>query len=583
MDLPALQAAAREWVADDPDPRTRAEVDALLAAGDAAALADRFGAPLTFGTAGIRGAVGAGPARMNRAVVRRITAGLAARLLEEPGAAEAGVVVGRDARHGSDAFAADAAAVLAGAGIRVHRFPDVVPTPLVAFAVRHLDAAAGVVVTASHNPPADNGYKVYWRGGAQIVSPLDDEIAAAAAAVPAVRTLPMGAAGGTAEGAIQDLGDDVLAAYLAAALALVRAPEHRDLRIAYTPLHGVARDTLLTLLAHAGFTDVHVVPEQAEPDPDFPTVTFPNPEEPGALDRALALADAVGADLVLANDPDGDRIAAAIRVPDGHGADPAAGSGWRALTGDEIGCLLAEAILAAGSGPRTVATTVVSSQLLARIAAAHDVAYAETLTGFKWLATAAVAADEADRPLVLAYEQALGVMCGTAVRDKDGLSAALLMAELAAVRKAAGSSVVAALDELAVAHGLHLTTGRSARLEGAEGQSAITAALAALRADPPTEVDGVPVLAFDDRAAGSRRAADGTVTRLDTPPQDLLGLQLADGSRVQVRPSGTEPLLKCYIEVVEPVVGGDVDAARASGTARLDRLADAFAALALPR
>jgi phosphomannomutase len=458
--------------------------------------------------------------------------------------------------------------VLGGAGIRVRRFPHVVPTPLVAFAVRYLHAAAGVVVTASHNPAADNGYKVYWAGGAQIVAPLDEEIAAAAATAPALSAIPLGGEG------VEDLGPDVLAAYLDATVALTSAAGSRDLRIAYTPLHGVARDTLLRLLARAGFDDVHVVGAQAEPDPDFPTVAFPNPEEPGALDLALALAAEIGADLVLANDPDGDRIAAAI--PDGSG-------GWRALTGDEIGCVLAQRILDGGSGPRTVATTVVSSQLLARIAAAHDVAYAETLTGFKWLATAAVEADEAGRPLVLAYEQALGVMCGSAVRDKDGLSAALVMAELAAVRKATGSSVADALDELAVAHGLHLTTGRSARLEGAEGQAAIAAAIASLRSAPPAEVAGVAVTAFEDRAAGTRRAVDGTVTRLATPPQDLLGMSLADGSRVLVRPSGTEPLLKCYVEVVEPVLDGDVAAARARGVVRLDRLADAFAALALPR
>jgi phosphomannomutase len=570
MDAAALLAAARDWAADDPDPDTRAELEALLDAEDLDALTERFATPLTFGTAGIRGALGAGPGRMNRAVVRRVSAGLARRLAEEPGAAERGVVVGRDARHGSVALAADAVAVLAGAGLRVRRFEGHVPTPLVAFAVRHLGAAGGVVVTASHNPPADNGYKVYWAGGAQIVAPLDAEIAAAAQAVGRVADLPTQPA---AEVAV--LGADVREAYVRAALALTREPDARDLRIAYTPLHGVARDLLREVLERAGFTDVHVVAAQGDPDPDFPTVTFPNPEEPGALDLALALAADVDADLVLANDPDGDRIATAI-------PDADAPSGYRPLTGDEIGCLLAEWLLAGGSGPRTVATTVVSSQLLARIAAAHGAAYAETLTGFKWLATAAVEGDAEGRPLVLAYEQALGVMCGTAVRDKDGISAALVMAELAATRKAAGSSVAEALDELAVAHGLHLTTGRSARLEGPEGQAAITAAIAALRSAPPTEVGGVPVVAVDDRALGVRRHADGREERLSTPPQDLLGLLLADGSRLQVRPSGTEPLLKAYIEVVEPVVDGDVAAARVSGSARLDALADTFAALALP-
>jgi phosphomannomutase len=568
MDAAELLETARAWAADDPDPTTRAEVERLLAAVDVDALTARFAAPLSFGTAGLRGALGAGPGRMNRAVVRRISAGLARRLAAEPAAAARGVVVGRDARHGSQAFAEDTVAVLAGAGIRVHRFPGHVPTPLVAFAVRHLDAAAGVVVTASHNPPADNGYKVYWAGGAQIVDPLDAEIAAAAQTVERVSELPLDP---MAE--VADLGADVREAYVAAALGLVDADGPRALRIVYTPLHGVARDLLLEVLDRAGFVDVHVVAAQAEPDPDFPTVAFPNPEEPGAMDRALALAAEVGADLVLANDPDGDRIAAAI---------PVAGGGHRALTGDEIGCVLAEWLLGRGAGPRTVATTVVSSQLLARIAAAHDVAYAETLTGFKWLAGAAVEGEAQGHPLVLAYEQALGVMCGTAVRDKDGISAALVMAELAATRKAAGSSVADALDELAVAHGLHLTTGRSARLTGAEGAEVIAAALAALRTDPPTEVGGVAVVAVDDRLARLRTRADGTTEPLATPATDLLGYALADGSRVQVRPSGTEPLLKAYIEVVEPVHDGDVAAARATGSARLEALADAFAMLALP-
>ena len=561
-----LIKTARAWAADDPDPGTRAELEALIDGADTAALAERFTTPLTFGTAGIRGTLGAGPGRMNRAVVRRVSAGLAARVKAEAGAGQPLVVVGRDARHGSAELARDAAAVLVGAGLRVLRFPEPVPTPLVAFAVRHLDAAAGVVVTASHNPASDNGYKVYWSQGAQIVAPLDAEIAAAAAAVPAGADLPLG-------GDIADLGAELSEAYLAATLPLVR-PGPRDLRIAYTPLHGVAGRMLQGLLRRAGFDDLHVVPSQFEPDPDFPTVGFPNPEEPGAMDAVLDLASAIAADLVLANDPDGDRIAVAVPAPSG---------GFQPLTGDEIGCVLAEALLARTAGPATVATTVVSSQLLARIAQSHGADYAETLTGFKWLAGAAAEAEAAGRPLVLAYEQALGVMCGSVVRDKDGLSAALVMAALAAERKAVGSSILAALDELAVRHGLHLTTGRSARLEGAEGQAAIASALARLRSEPPSSIAGVEVIAWDDHAAGSRRRADGAVEVLATPPTDLLGFRLADGSRAQVRPSGTEPLLKAYLEIVEPVTDGDVAAARTSGTARLERLADAFADLALPR
>jgi phosphomannomutase len=410
---------------------------------------------------------------------------------------------------------------------------------------------------------------VYWRGGSQIVAPLDGEIAAAAAAVPMTADLPL------APDAVGAAGPDLREAYVTACLSLVDADRTgRDaLRIVYTPLHGVARELLLEVLARAGFDDVHVVAEQAEPDPDFPTVSFPNPEEPGALDLALALAAEVDADVVLANDPDGDRIAVAI--PDGAG-------GWRPLSGDEIGTVVAEDLLARSSGPRAVATTVVSSQLLGRIAAHHGAAYAETLTGFKWLASAIAEAEADGHAPVLAYEQALGVMCGAAVRDKDGISAALVAADLAARRKAAGSSLAAALDELATAHGLHLTTGRSLRLEGPEGPALVEAVLSGLRADVPTEVGGVAVTAFEDRRAGVRTLADGMTERLATPPTDLLGLRLADGSRLQVRPSGTEPLLKFYVEVVEPVDGGDVAAARGRGQARLDALADAFLARATP-
>lgn len=569
--LAALTATARAWLADDPDPETRAELQELLDAGDPAGLAARFAAPLTFGTAGIRGPVGAGPACMNRAVVRRITAGLAARLLQEDGAAERGVVIGRDARHGSVAFLSDVGAVLAGAGLRVRQFDGHVPTPLVAFAVRHLDAAAGVQVTASHNPPADNGYKIYWSGGAQIVAPTDAEITEAAASVPSVADLPYD------PGAVEVVAPAVAEAYLEACLALTRHPQARDLRIVYTPLHGVARDTLLRLLSVAGFGDVHVVQAQGEPDPDFPTVAFPNPEEPGALDLALDLARETGADLVLANDPDGDRIAVAV-------PDVGSETGWRALNGDQIGCLLGEYLLASGDGGDAgalVATTVVSSRLLSRIARHHGVRYAETLTGFKWLAAAAAEAETTGGRMVLGYEQALGAMCGEAVRDKDGISAALVFAELAAVRKAGGSSVPAALDELAVRHGVHHTLGRSVRLDGPDGDVVAGRALARLRENPPTEVEGVAVVAREDRAAQTRVTAEGEVTTLGTPPTELYGLELADGSRLQVRPSGTEPLLKFYIEVVEPVTGDDVPSAGDRAAARAERLADALVALAV--
>ncbi|MDQ3537953.1 MAG: phospho-sugar mutase, partial [Actinomycetota bacterium] len=390
-----LRAEARRWMAADPDPDTRAELQALVDSGDDAALAQRFGARLQFGTAGIRGPLGAGPARMNRVVVRRVTAGLAARLAGEPEAAQRGVVVGHDARHKSLEFAQDTAGVLAAADVRVHRIPGLAPTPLVAFAVRHLGAAAGVQITASHNPAADNGYKVYWSDGAQISPPLDAEISAAIDAIDVSEAVPVAPPD---DGRIADLRVGLVDAYRDAALALVApaqagSPSRAALRIVYTPLHGIAATLACQLLEDAGFTDVRVVAEQVQPDPDFPTVAFPNPEVSGALDLAIALADSTGAELILANDPDGDRIAAAV---------PVEGS-WQTLTGDDIGCLLAEWLLSRGEqGPdRAVATTVVSSQLLRRIAEAHGVGYAETLTGFKWLARAALQTAAAGGRMVL--------------------------------------------------------------------------------------------------------------------------------------------------------------------------------------
>ena len=573
-----LRAQAECWMAADPDPDTRAELQALVDSSDAAALGERFGARLEFGTAGIRGPLGAGPARMNRVVVRRVTAGLAARLAADPEAAAGGVVVGHDARHKSREFAQDTAGVLAAAGVRVHRIPGLAPTPLVAFAVRHLGAAAGVQITASHNPAADNGYKVYWSDGAQISSPLDAEISAAIDGLDPDQVVPVAPAD---DGRIADLQGGLVDAYRDAALALVspagartsESKARQRLRIVYTPLHGVAAPLACQLLKDAGFTDVRVVAEQAQPDPDFPTVAFPNPEVAGALDLAIALADTTGAELILANDPDGDRIAAAVPV-DGH---------WQTLTGDDIGCLLAEWLLSRGDqGPdRAVATTVVSSQLLRRIAEAHGVGYAETLTGFKWLARAALQTAAAGGRMVLAYEQALGVMCGTAVLDKDGLSAALVLADMAGAFKAQGRDVTTALDELARRHGLHLTEGRSLRLEGPQADTIVTAALLRLRKDPPADLAGVAVTSVADHAAGTRALGDGQVQALSTPPTDLVALTLADGSRLQVRPSGTEPLLKFYFETVEPVTTDEpVSAARARAKVRLNAQAEAFLAAA---
>ncbi|GGQ18017.1 phosphomannomutase [Actinomadura coerulea] len=547
-----LRARAEEWLEQDPDPRTRAELRAILDAGDEAALAARFGTRLEFGTAGLRGELGAGPNRMNRVTVMRAAAGLAARL-----PAGGRVIIGFDARHGSRRFAADTAAVLSGAGLRPEVFADPVPTPVLAHFTRAFDdVVAGVMVTASHNPPRDNGYKVYWADGAQIVPPTDAEISAAIDAVGRVDELPLGEGWPVHEGA---------GLYLDAVSSL-RLGGDRDVSIVYTPLHGVGRDVLLTAFERAGFPAPAVVPEQAEPDPDFPTVDFPNPEEPGALDLALGLAEARGADLVIANDPDADRCAVAVPGP----------SGWRALTGDEVGGLLAEHVLRHTTGDdRLVATTIVSSSLLRSIAAAHRVRFAETLTGFKWIMKAGGAPGGPsphggpDR-LVFGYEEALGYSVGddrgVLVNDKDGIGAALALAALAADARRDGRTLLDLLDAQARRYGLHATSQLSVRVEDL---SLITAAMARLRSDPPRELGGRRVESFDDLALPTG----------DLPPTDGLRFRLAGGSRVVVRPSGTEPKLKCYLEVVLPV-DGDVAEVRARAAADLEALrADVSAAL----
>ncbi|MFC5992773.1 phospho-sugar mutase [Pseudonocardia hispaniensis] len=503
---PRLRDAALRWAADDPDPTTRTELQRVLAAalvGAEAAVADlvdRMSGPLTFGTAGLRGPVRAGPAGMNVAVVRRASAGLAAWLRDR---GEVGiVVVGRDARHGSAAFATATAEVLAGAGFAVRILPAPAPTPLLAFAVRELGAVAGVQITASHNPATDNGYKVYLADGAQLVPPDDIEIEGRIAAAPAAVSIPTAGAG---------LRVDVTEPYLDRVARLPRGTA-RGLRIALTPMHGVGGATAVHALARAGFTDVQVVASQAAPDPDFPTVAFPNPEEPGATDALLALAAARGAHLAVALDPDADRCALGVPLPDGT---------WRMLTGDETGVLLGDHLLRSGGyADPLVVTTVVSSSMLGAIAAAYGARYTETLTGFKWIVRGGPG-------LVYGYEEALGYCVDPdAVRDKDGIAAAVLAADLAATLRAEGRTLLDRLDELAIAHGVHRTEGLAFRLEPA----ARDAVLDRLRGAPPA----------------------GWTT--DRPAPDVLVLR-RHGERVVVRPSGTEPKLKVYLQVVEPVPG----------------------------
>jgi phosphomannomutase len=531
---------ARAWAAADPDATTRAELEAIVreveAGGDPTDLADRFDGTLEFGTAGLRGALGAGPNRMNRAVVLRAAAGLAA-YLPSRGA----VVVGYDARHLSDTFAEDTAAVMSGAGLDVWLLPRPLPTPVLAYAVRELGCVAGVMVTASHNPPQDNGYKVYLGDGSQIVSPADAEIAARIAEVGDLASVPRGTGW-------KVLGEDLLDRYLDTVAGLAEDGP-RDLDVVYTPLHGVGGTAVAQVLETAGFEPAQVVPEQEEPDPDFSTVAFPNPEEPGAMDLALALAQERGADLVVANDPDADRCAAAVPTP----------TGWRMLRGDEVGALLATHLLRRGR-TGVLATTIVSSSLLSKIAAAAGQPYEETLTGFKWIGRV--------EGLAFGYEEALGYCCDPEhVKDKDGVSALLLLCELAAELKAEGRTLLDLLDDLAREHGLHATDQVSVRVSDL---SLISGAMERLRTSPPTSLGGLSVLGVDDLALGSDAL----------PPTDGLRFRLDSGARVVVRPSGTEPKIKCYLEVVVPVEPASenpdqvdaVEAARISAATRLDAL-----------
>lgn len=634
-----LSTRVTAWIEDDPDPATADELARLLDRANApvaealaaeraggtlspthqtqlsdvraarADLADRFTGLLQFGTAGLRGAIGGGPHRMNRAVVIRAASGLADYLIGElDGLTPAPrVVVGYDARHRSEDFARDTAAVMTAVGIEVLLLPRPLPTPVLAFAVRRLGADAGVMVTASHNPPQDNGYKVYLGGrvvtgsgqGAQIVPPYDAAIAAEIAHVPSVVSVPRAESGWTV------LGEDVVDAYVAAVvddhartLAALTEPggdaaeRARHLKIVLTPLHGVGGEVAVRVLREAGFHDVLVVPEQERPDPDFPSVAFPNPEEPGAIDLALGLAGDVGADLVLALDPDADRCAVALLDPASRshrGPDTAGAEGWRMLHGDEVGALLGVVAVGRLTGPAgpdgrlpdpavpdadgtlpTFASSIVSSRLLGKIAAAAGLPHRPTLTGFKWLARV--------DGLAYGYEEALGYCVAPAnVRDKDGISAALQVATLAAQLKGSGLTPLSVLDDLARQHGLHLSDQVSARFADLER---IPATMAALREHPPVTLGGSPVLEVVDLATGTDAQRQGL------PPTEGMRLTCEDGTRVVVRPSGTEPKVKSYLEVIVPVSRTADDAALASARrdarARLRAVgADISAALGL--
>lgn len=568
---PELLSRAHEWAASDPDPATAAELRALLEAAvlaesddDAAIVAqarqeltDAFNGTLQFGTAGLRAALGPGPNRMNRVVVRRAAAGLAAFLLDSAAAAtepyRPRAVVGFDARHNSDIFAEETAAIFTAAGIETFLMPAALPTPLLAFAVRALGCEGGVMVTASHNPPQDNGYKVYLGGravddaarGAQIVAPYDAQIAKRIDAVGALDSISL------AESGWQPVAPEIIAAYRQGLVELLQPARFpaRDLKIVLTPMHGVGGETAVQVLRAGGFTDVALLAAQAAPDPNFPTVAFPNPEEPGALDLALQAAAETNADLVIANDPDADRAAVAA-------LDPHCNQ-WRMLRGDEVGALLgAHMVARAGSEPSEMprgvfANSIVSSRLLAKIAIANGFEHVETLTGFKWIARVP--------GLNYGYEEALGYCVAPAlVRDKDGISAALLIAEMAAQAKAVGRTLFDILDDLAVRNGLHVSDQLSVRVADL---GLLGAMMNRLREHAPGGFGGSAVETEVDLSLGSAQF----------PPTDGMLYLTRDNTRVIIRPSGTEPKLKCYLEVIVPVdSAADLTEARRQARITLD-------------
>ena len=514
----ALVAEVMAWIADDPDPVTASQLQTLLDNEDEATLRTYFSGFLQFGTAGLRGPNGPGPSSMNRAVVGRAAAGIAA-YMKARGMTR--VVIGRDARYGSADYAIESAEIFSGAGMEVFLLPRPLPTPVLAFATTALKADVGVMVTASHNPPQDNGYKVYIGPDAdgiayassQIVNPTDGFIAAEIAAITTLASQPR-------DQKWTVIAETLIDEYVQRTAALGKNPG--SLKIVYTAMHGVGTETLAHVFKLAGFPDLILVKEQAEPDPDFPTVAFPNPEEPGAIDLALATARTHNADLVIANDPDADRCAAAIKGRDGQ---------WRMLRGDELGVIFGEWI--ARTSPRgTFGNSIVSSSILRKISAQYGIDFKEVLTGFKWLAKI--------EDLAFGYEEAIGYAVDSeTVNDKDGISAAIFLAQIATDLAAVGKDLNDLLDEVWLRHGFHATEQISIRVAD---MGAITKLLAGLRSNPPQEIAGRSVESIDDLAAPT----DGL------PPTDGLRLWLSGGVRIIIRPSGTEAKLKCYIEVITP-------------------------------
>lgn len=560
---------ARSWIAQDPDPDTRFELEVLIDRGDVQALEERFTGTLQFGTAGLRGLLGAGPTRMNRVTVARTTAGLCAWLKQEvPDVASRGICVGRDARINSDVFERDVIEVAAGAGIPVWVFSDVVPTPVLAFAVLERRAGAGVMITASHNPSRYNGYKVYWENGAQIIPPNDRGIADEIERAPEANRIPRISVAEARASELVRGADSLRDSYVERIATEVRPLEGKqDVRIAYTALHGVAEDTLRQVLGRAGFEDVHSVGEQAVPDGRFPTVAFPNPEEPGAMDRVLALAERVGADLAIANDPDGDRVAVAVR----------GGEGFELLSGNDVGILLADDLLRREPKPAkpVVISTVVSSPMLRPVAAAHGARWEQTLTGHKWIQNRALELAREGFVYVFGYEEALGYAPSTAVRDKDGISAALLLVDMAARLKTRGETLLDARDGLWREHGFFADRQISVRFEGADAQARMRATVDRCREDPPREIGGQPVLRMLDLERQVQWAPTGVTPFTKLAPSNVVIFELEGGHRAMLRPSGTEPKLKYYFYATAPAQAhGDLEQSKEQALAVLERMAE---------
>ncbi|RBM75324.1 phospho-sugar mutase [Vibrio paracholerae] len=543
-----MNSQVTHWLARDPDPKTRQELQQLIDTQQDAQIAERFQSRLEFGTAGLRGKVGCGPNRMNRLVIQETAAGLGQYLIAQlPDAKKRGVVIGYDGRPDSQQFAHDTASVLTSLGIKTYLTYQVAATPIVAFGVRHFNAAAAVVVTASHNPPEYNGFKVYWENGAQIIPPHDAGIAACIdqAAQQAIPYLALEQA--EQQGLLHWLRDEYYQTYrktIGASPLLQHHTKPQALSLAYTAMHGVGANMAETLLADAGFTQVSSVKEQREPDGTFPTVNFPNPEEAGAMDMVMALAKKVGAQLACANDPDADRFAVAARKADGE---------YQMLTGDQVGSLFGHYLLSQTDARRQlVGNTIVSSSLLSKIAAAHGARYYQTLTGFKWLTNVAMQEQTEQHQFLFAYEEALGYTIGSTVWDKDGLSALVAFAQLAAELNAQGKTVWDQLEALYRQHGLHVNAQRSIAL--APNSPPVGDKL---RATPPTDIAGRKVLIVEDFKLARRTFADGKTEAITLPTSDVLIYHLDGGARVIVRPSGTEPKLKCYYEVVAQFAAGE--------------------------